>query len=64
MIAQNHAKGACEISWIADSGAGRDLASLKALQEQRVPSQSANYLIAAREGLNQEMAMSVVTHPS
>ena len=43
MIAQNHStEGTFELSWIAYSGAGRDLASLKALQDQGIPTQIAN----------------------
>ena len=39
MIAQYETEGSYEISWIADSGAGRDLASMKAFQEQGIPKQ-------------------------
>ena len=40
MISQNDPDGVFEISWIADSGAGLDLASMKALQDLGIPKQS------------------------
>ena len=45
MIAQHDERGVYEISWIADSGAGRDLASLKAFQDQGIPKQSLNQFL-------------------
>ena len=37
MIAQNNCEGLYRIEWIADSGAGRDLASFQAFEAQGVP---------------------------
>lgn len=55
LIAQNHTKGEFEISWIADSGAGRNLASLKALQNQGIPSQIANQFVPETGRIKFEM---------
>ena len=38
MVAQNNAEGLYQLEWIADSGAGRDLASVQAFEAQGVPS--------------------------
>ena len=37
LVAQNNAEGLCHLEWIADSGAGRDLASVNAFEAQGVP---------------------------
>ena len=53
MIAQ-HERGVYEISWIADSGAGRDLASMKAFQDQGIPSQSLNQFLQSTQNVKFE----------
>ena len=54
MIAQHAERGVYEISWIADSGAGRDLASMKAFQDQGIPSQSLNQFLQSTQNVKFE----------
>ena len=51
MIAQHDERGVYEISWIADSGAGRDLASMKAFQDQGIPRQSLNQFLQSSQSV-------------
>lgn len=54
LIAQNGTEGSYEVSWIADSGAGRDLASMKAFQEQGIPKQCINGLVQTTQNVRFE----------
>ena len=49
MIAQNNSEGVYQLEWIADSGAGRDLASFQAFEAQGVPT-SVSQRAASSEG--------------
>ena len=49
MVAQNNAEGLYHLEWIADSGAGRDLASFQAFEAQGVPA-SVLYRAASSKG--------------
>ena len=54
MIAQHDQRGVYEISWIADSGAGRDLASMKDFQDQGIPKQSLNQFLQSTQNVRFE----------
>ena len=54
LIAQHDQRGVYEISWIADSGAGRDLASMKAFQDQGIPKQNLNQFLQSTQSVRFE----------
>ena len=64
MIAQNNSEGLYQLEWIADSGAGRDLASIQAFEAQGVPTIVAQQSISSSSSVRFETGNGHVTSNS
>jgi hypothetical protein len=61
MIAQNNSEGVYQLEWIADSGAGRDLASFQAFEAQGVPTSVSQRAVSSEGSVRFETGNGHVT---
>ena len=64
MIAQNNSEGVYQLEWIADSGAGRDLASFQAFEAQGVAASVSQRAVSSKGSVRFETGNSHVTSDS